>query len=64
MVMICRAPTTIFEALLPGLSVRWGLEVLNVELQDDGSGVNRVVEFAGYNGDTDLAIGADGMRDE
>jgi 2-polyprenyl-6-methoxyphenol hydroxylase-like FAD-dependent oxidoreductase len=52
------------EALLPGLrqeDVRWGLEVLNVELQDDGAGV--IVEFADGTTETvDLVIGADGMR--
>jgi 2-polyprenyl-6-methoxyphenol hydroxylase-like FAD-dependent oxidoreductase len=62
MVMIRRG--AICEALLPGLrqdDVRWGLEVLNVELQDDGNGV--IVEFADGTTETaDLVIGADGMR--
>ena len=62
MVMIRRA--AICEALLPGLKqedVRWGLEVLNVKLQDDGTGV--IVEFADGTSETaDLVIGADGMR--
>ena len=62
MVMIRRA--TICEALLPGLrqeDVRWGLEVLGVELQPDGTGV--VVEYADGTTETaDLVIGADGMR--
>jgi len=41
--------------------VRWGLEVLKVELQDDGAGV--IVEFADGTTETvDLVIGADGMR--
>ena len=62
MVMIRRA--AICEALLPGLrqeDVRWELEVLNVKLQDDGTGV--IVEFADGTSETaDLVIGADGMR--
>jgi 2-polyprenyl-6-methoxyphenol hydroxylase-like FAD-dependent oxidoreductase len=61
MVMIRRA--AICEALLPGLrqeDVRWGLEVLKVELQYDGNGV--IVEFADGTMETaDLVIGADGM---
>jgi 2-polyprenyl-6-methoxyphenol hydroxylase-like FAD-dependent oxidoreductase len=62
MVMIRRA--AVCEALLPGLrqeDVRWGLEVLKVELQDNGNGV--IVEFADGTTETaDLVIGADGMR--
>ena len=62
MMIIRRA--AICEALLPGLreeDVRWELEVLKVELQDDGAGV--IVEFADGTKETvDLVIGADGMR--
>ena len=62
MVMIRRA--AICESLLPGLrqeDVRWELEVLKVEVQDDGAGV--IVEFADGTTETvDLVIGADGMR--
>ena len=48
-------PGAICEALLPGLrqeDVRWGLEVLNVELQDDNAGV--IVEFAEGSADAHL----------
>jgi len=62
MMMARRA--AIYEALLPGLreeDVRWGLEVLGVRLQDDGTGV--IVEYAdGTTEIADLVIGADGMR--
>jgi 2-polyprenyl-6-methoxyphenol hydroxylase-like FAD-dependent oxidoreductase len=54
MVMIRRG--AICEALLPVLrqeDVHWGLEVLNVELQDDGAGV--IVEFA--DGTTETGFG-------
>ena len=60
--MIRRA--AICEALLPGLrqeDVRWELEVLRVDVQDEGAGV--IVEFANGTTETmDLVIGADGMR--